>query len=205
MRNLTRQILFAAAALSVTFASGVRADETAPPPAAPPTEPAPASAPAPAATISHALITAPPLTGPTIWGLVDWFGVGVGARYMFPVGIPSLLSHTPFKDSWAIEAGLDFLHRSDDYGAFSYNYNEFIPTVGMMWMVWFRDDFAVYPKVDGGYAIGFDNSVHDCTGCGLGGVWIEGAAGILYKVGGGVTLRAELGNYGAKGGVAWLF
>jgi hypothetical protein len=205
MRNLVGKMLLLSAALSVTPASGVRADETAPPPAAPPAETAPASAPAPAASISRARITAPPLTGPTIWGLVDWFGVGVGARYMFPVGIPSLLSHTSLKDSWAIEAGLDFVHRSDDYGAFNYDYNEFIPTVGMMWIVWLRNDFAVYPKIDGGWAFGFDNSNNNCVGCTLGGVWIEGAAGLLYEVGGGLTLRAELGNYGAKGGVAWLF
>jgi hypothetical protein len=203
MRATARQTSLIAAVLSMTSAASVRADETAPPAAAPPAETAPA---APAATVSKARIDAPQLAGVTLWGMVDWDGFGVGARYMFPVGIPSLLSHTSLKDSWAIEAGLDFFRISDDFGALGYHYDVLLPTVGMMWIVWLRDDFAVYPKIDGGYAIGFDNSYGDCTGCSLGGVRIEGAGGLLYKVSGsGITLRAEAGNYGVKGGVAWLF
>jgi hypothetical protein len=210
-KNMRRfkQLILIGPLVALTLARSVGAQETTTPPAAgaAATTPPPALAEAPpvaATKAARGTITGPPLGGPTVWGLLDWWGVGAGARYMFPLGIPSLLTRTPFKDSWALEAGLDFLHRSDDYGPYSFHYNELIPTVGVMWLFWLRDDFALYPKVDGGWAFGFGNSVDNCVGCSLGGIWIEGAGGLLYKAG-PVTLRAELGNYGVKGGVAWLF
>jgi hypothetical protein len=160
---------------------------------------------APAATLSTAGAVAPQLKGPSIWGLLHWNGIGVGGRFMIPLPIPALLSRTPFRDSWALEGGVDFIHRSDDYGAIGYNYNELVPTVGMMWIVWLKPDFAVYPKVEAGWGFGFGSSNTTCAACNLGGIYTEGAAGLLYAVGGGVTLRAEVGNYGIKGGAAWLF
>jgi hypothetical protein len=211
MRNNLRRSQLGAALALLALTTSVQAQEASPPAgepaAAPTTEPAAAGAPqATASTASRANIDAPMLSGATIWGVLVWNGVGAGARYMVPVGIPSLLTRTPFRDSWAIEGGLDFVHRSDDFGIYNYSYNELIPAVGMMWMVWFTPEFAAYPKIDGGWMFGFSSNANAaCTNCTYGGPWIEGAAGVLYKVSGGITLRAELSNYGVKGGLAWLF
>jgi hypothetical protein len=174
-------------------------------PASAQSDPGAAPASEPAATLSTAGSLAPQLKGPSIWALVHWNGIGVGGRFMIPLPIPALLSRTPFRDSWALEGGVDFIHRSDDYGAIGYNYNEFVPTVGMMWIVWLKPNFAVYPKVEAGWAFGFSSSDGNCGACELGGIYAEGAAGLLYAVGGGITLRAEVGSYGIKGGAAWLF
>jgi len=164
-----------------------------------------ASSPPPTvATSSRPGITGPALSGPSVMAQLVWDGYGIGGRYMFPIGIPSLLSRTRFKDSWALEAGIDWIHRGEDYGAVGYHYDQIIPTFGMMWLFWINDDFAVYPKIDAGYEIGFHNTYGGCTGCSIGGVWVEGAAGLLYKLS-AITLRAELGDYGLKGGVSWLF
>jgi hypothetical protein len=194
-----RAVLLAALAASI-FATSARAqDSTAP------ADPASAPATPPAGTVASAPRggAGPALTGPSLLGIVEWWGLGVGGRYMIPLGIPSLLTRTPFRDSWALEPGIDFIHRSDNYGVYNYNYNELTPTVGMMWIVWLRDDFAVYPKLEAGWSFGFSTS-NSCVGCNTGGIYTEGAAGLLYRIS-GLTLRAEVGNYGAKGGLAWLF
>jgi hypothetical protein len=196
MRTFVLRMSLLAAFVSIMAVAPARAQAQA-------SDPGPAPATAPPAPLPGS--DAPALHGPTVWGLLDWNGVGIGARYMLPLPIPSLLTHTKFRDSWALELGLDFLHRSDDLGIVNYHYNELIPTVGMMWIVWLNQTFAVYPKVEAGYAIGFDSSYGNCAGCDLGGIYAEGAAGLLYSIGGGLTLRAEVGNYGIKGGVAWLF
>jgi hypothetical protein len=196
----TRQLSLIAVLFSLALASSAVAQQTAPPPAAPA-----ATAPAPATVVSRAPITGPPLSGFTVWAMLDWSGYGIGARYLLPLPIPSLLAKTSLRDSWAIEFGADYFRISNTYTTFGYHYDEIVPRVGMMWIVWLRDDFAVYPKIDGGYAIGFNNSYGGCgSACTLGGIHIEGEAGLLYKVS-GLTLRAEVGNYGIKGGVAWLF
>jgi hypothetical protein len=198
--------LLVLAALTPTVAVA-QDGNTAPPPVAQQPLAQPQSAPAaggPAATLTTTRGAAPALAGPTVWGLLGWYGVGVGARYMIPLGIPALLTRTRLHDSWALELGADFLHRSADFGTVNYSYNQAIPSVGMMWIVWLRDDFAVYPKAEAGYAIGFGNSYNDCVGCSVSNIYAEGAAGLLYKVS-QLTLRAEIGNYGAKGGIAWLF
>jgi hypothetical protein len=207
MRNSIRNLTLVAPLLALTLAGTVRAQDMGQPP--PGGAPPPAAEPPPVASAAapQGNITGPPLGGPTVWLMLNWNGVGAGGRYMFPLGIPSLLKRTPFKDSWALEAGVDLFHISSDYYYGSYTYNELIPTVGVMWLVWLREDFAVYPKVDAGWQFGFGSNANSLCGsaCDLGGIWVEGAAGLLYKVGGGITLRAELGNYGIKGGVAWLF
>lgn len=170
----------------------------------PASSPPPAGYPAPVATAeAKPRIDAPQLSGFSGLATLNWNGFGVGARYMIPLGIPSLLSRTRLRDSWALEPGLDYFRVNNNYGGYGdYHYDEILPSVGMMWIVWLREDFAVYPKVEGGYAIPFNNS---CTYCSYSHVYVEGAAGLLYSLGGGVTLRAEVGSYGIKGGVAWLF
>jgi hypothetical protein len=202
MNNSTRRSPLLAVALALVAASSAQAQETAaaPPPAPPPASPPPAVS----ASGARPVITGPALSGISVLGELVWDGFGFGGRYMFPIGIPSLLSHTRLKDSWALEAGIDWVHRGEDLGPVGYHYDQIIPTFGMMWTVWLTDQFAVYPKIDAGYEIGFNNSLSSCYGCSVGGVWVEGAAGLLYRIS-SLTLRAELGDYGIKGGVAWLF
>ena len=185
--------------LTLALATSAGAQTGAPPPAALPPAPAPV-----VETSTRPGITGPALSGFSVMAQVVWDGYGVGARYMFPIGIPSLLSRTKFKDSWALEAGLDWIRRGQDYVGGDYHYDQVVPTFGMMWTLWLNDQFAVYPKIDAGYAIGVHNSISNCYGCSIGGVWVEGAAGLLYKLS-SITLRAELGDYGLKGGVSWLF
>jgi len=36
--------------------------------------------------------------GPSIWGVLPWGGYGMGARYMIPLPITQLLTHTKFRD-----------------------------------------------------------------------------------------------------------
>jgi hypothetical protein len=147
--------------------------------------------------------------GPSVWGILPWGGFGAGGRYMLPIGITHLLSKTRFRDYWALEFGADILRYSYDYVGVSssYSWTEIIPVVGMMWQVWFNDNFAVYPKIEAGYAIGWYSGTMGSTSGLSGGnhIYPGATAGILYKLDNGITLRAEAGYVGAKLGVAWLF
>ncbi len=106
-------------------------------------------------------------TGPSVWGVLPWGGYGMGARYMMPLPISPLLTRTKFRDYWALEFGADILRFSYDYGlgttAYSYSWTEIIPVVGMMWQFWINDSFAVYPKVELGYAFGWYSGTNGST------------------------------------------
>jgi hypothetical protein len=149
--------------------------------------------------------------GPSIWGVLPWGGFGLGARYMIPLPITQLLTRTKFHDYWALEFGADILRFNYDYGlgasAYSYSWTEIIPVVGMMWQFWINDSFAVYPKLEIGYAFGWYSNTNGAS-TGLSGgnhLFPDGTAGLLYKLGNGITLRAEAGYVGGKAGIAWLF
>ncbi len=182
---------------------------TTPPPAE--TAPPPPALAAPGAPARAQVGPADAPTGPSLWGILPWGGYGIGARYMIPVPITQILTRTRFRDYWALEVGADLLHFNYDYAfgttGFSYSWTEVIPVVGMMWQVWLTDDFAVYPKVELGYAFGWYSDTNGMT-TGLSGgnhFFPDGTAGLLYKIGNGLTLRAEAGYVGGKGGIAWLF
>jgi len=129
---------------------------------------------------------------------------------MIPVPITQLLTRTRFRDYWAVEFGADILHFNYDFGfagtGYSYSWTEIVPVVGMMWQVWFTEQFAVYPKIEMGYAFGWYSDTQGNTANLSGGnhFYPDGTAGILYKMG-NLTLRAEAGYVGAKAGIAWLF
>ena len=131
---------------------------------------------------------------------------------MIPLPITQLLTRTKFRDYWSLEFGADILHWNYDYGVvgahgFSYSWTEIVPVVGMMWQVWITESFAVYPKIEIGYAFGWYSDTNGAT-TGLSGgnhFFPSGTAGVLYKLGNGITLRAEAGYVGGKAGVAWLF
>ena len=209
--------------IGVLVSQAALAQETAPPPADGTTPNA--TTPPPAETSPPPSVATPGSTGngpqpfgpgigpsgPTVWGVLAWGGYGAGARYMIPVPITQLLTRTKFRDYWAVEFGADILRINYDYGlgtgAYSYSWTEVVPVAGMMWQVWFNENFAAYPKVELGYAFGWYSDTQGTT-TGLSGgnhFYPSGTVGILYKLGSGLTLRAEAGNIGAKGGIAWLF
>jgi hypothetical protein len=173
-----------------------------PAPAEAPTTMAPASPPLGAAPSSHDL---------SVWGVLPYsygnFGYGIGARFALPLPIPSLLPKGRIRDNWSIEFGADYIRFSIGYVISDYSVNWFLPVAGVRWNVWLSDSFAVYPKAEAGYEIawisGFPSGY---SAPGYGGVFVSGAAGLLYKIGGGsVTLRAEAGSFGLKGGVGFAF
>jgi hypothetical protein len=218
MRTFTAAIGLIGVLVSTTaMAQGTPpADGTTPPPAETTPPPAEASPPpsvaAPGSTGNGPQPFGPGIgpSGPSVWGILAWAGYGAGARYMIPVPITQILTRTRFRDYWAVEFGADIVRISYDYGLgaspYSYTWTEVVPVVGMMWQVWFNDSFAAYPKVELGYAVGWYSDNQTTTGLSGGNhFYPSGTAGILYKVGGGITLRAEAGNIGAKGGISWLF
>ena len=187
----------------------LRSRRTRPPPAEP-TQPA-LAAPGTTTGAPTPFGAAGP-TGPSLWGVLPWGGYGMGARYMMPLPITPLLTRTKFRDYWALEFGADILRFSYDYGlgngAYSYSWTEIIPVVGMMWQFWINDSFAVYPKIELGYAFGWYSDTNGASSGTLSGgnhFFPDGTAGLLYKLGNGITLRAEAGYVGGKAGIAWLF
>ena len=203
--------------------------DAAPAAAAPaPTAPAPAVAPAPAAPpgpTSTTIVSEPPPAaattaagtgarapsprGATVWGVLPWGGVGVGGRFMMPVGIPPLLGQRSIRDNFALELGADVLRWSYDFGyagsGYSYTWTEILPVAGVMWNLWLSDRFAFYPKAQVGYAFGWFSGLRGATLAAYGGTFADGAVGALYNVGGGLSLRAEAGSAGLRLGAGWLF
>jgi hypothetical protein len=178
-------------------------------------EPAPAAEPAPSSTPPTIQQSASGTPGDssnalTLWGILPYgsygFGYGLGARFMMPFPpIPRLLTHTKFKDYWALEFGADFWRVSYSYVTTDYAWNALVPTIGLMWQVWLLPNLGVYPKAELGYEFGWLSGYNGPGDPSYGGFRINGAAGIIYQLAGGLSLRGELGYLGAKGGVAWQF
>jgi len=202
MRKLIITLSLITAGLVAGLMPGVAAaQDGTPPPAAPPPDPS-----APSGSVATATTTssgAPALTGISVFGIVPFDGFGVGLRYMMPIPIPSLLHHSRIKDSWAVEFGADVLYLSYDYVLSNYHETHILPLAGVMWNVWLTPQFAVYPKAEAGFSIRASSSLNGSPS--HSGVYIAGEAGLLYQVSKSVTLRAELGSYGARGGVGFFF
>jgi hypothetical protein len=147
--------------------------------------------------------------GPTVWGILPWNGIGVGGRFMIPLGLPSLLNNPQVHDSFALEVGADFLHWSYDWaGAGSYSWSEILVVAGGMWNLWFNEKLAAYPKIDFGYAKGWFSGWENTFGGvqpSYGGFFWDFALGGMYKLNNNITLRAEVGYRGLKLGAGWLF
>jgi hypothetical protein len=207
MRSFIVSLFAIVRVTSVAFA------QTAPPPAAP--EPVAATTPpsvtaAPAAPPAAPVVSttpAPSVRGASVWGVLPWGGIGAGGRFMLPLRIPSLLKSPRVRDNFSLEFGADILrwtYGADTFYSSSYSWTEILPVVGLSWNFWFSDSFALYPKVEAGYAIGWvSNSAYGAAG--YGGTFASGAGGLLYRLGGGLTLRAEAGSSGLKAGAGWLF
>jgi len=190
------------------------AQATNPPPVetAPPPPVGTAVAPAPGYAPPPPYAAAPVHRGLSIWGVLPYgyggFGLGVGGRFALPLPISSLIPGGRIRDNWSLEFGADY-YRYSGVGYLTYDYavNWFLPVCGMMWNVWLNDTFAVYPKVEAGYHVGWVSGYPDgYTSPSYGGVFVSGAVGLIYKLGGGnVNLRAEAGYSGVKGGVGFSF
>jgi hypothetical protein len=182
--------------LLTILTTAARADEPTPPTAV--------------STSSPATGGAENLKGPSVWGILPWGGLGFGGRMMFPLGIQGVVHAPNIHDTFAIEAGADLLHWSYDYGVpgpggGTYSWTEILAVGGIMWNFWFNDRFALYPKVELGYAFGWFSGFEYAGRPSYGGFFISGDAGGIYKLNNGLSLRAEVGSDGLKAGVGWLF
>jgi len=195
----------------LTMTAAARAADTPPPRAPPPAlVAAPAAPAAPTVVAAGPSFDAPSLRGPSVWGIVPWGGYGIGARMMFPLGIPGIVHAPNVRDTFGLEVGADLLHWSYDYGipgnGFNYSWTEILAVADVMWSFWFSNQFALYPKLGLGYAFGWFSG-WDSPGPRptYGGFFVSGDAGAIYKLAGGLSLRAEVGSDGLKAGAGWLF
>jgi hypothetical protein len=149
----------------------------------------------------------PGSTGISAWGVVGYGnGLGAGGRFMVPVISEGLLHNDRFKDQLAVEFGVDLLRFSYDFLGDSYGFTEILPVAGFLWNVWLSDTFALYPKLDLGYGVGFITGWEDAWGTHpvYGGFFWQTSVGLIYKTN-SVALRLELGHGLLKAGVGFGF
>lgn len=206
MKTLTT--VFVLLTLSSKLATAQVTSKTNPPATAAPSTASPSAAPPATATQTQAHVfegATPNPKGFTAWGALPWGGYGFGGRFMMPLAISPLLNSSSVRDSWALEFGVDYLRLGDNYGTIDIHYNEILPVVGIMWDFWFSQRFAIYPKAELGYAFAWFSNSYGSGIPAYGGVFVSGAAGVMFRLDSGLTLRAEAGISGLKAGVAWLF
>jgi hypothetical protein len=144
--------------------------------------------------------------GISVWGFIPWaHGFGAGVRYMMPLAIDPVLRNTTVRDSWGLEFGADIMHWDCGYGTNDCGWTQLVPVVGMMWLLGITEQFIVYPKVELGWEFGWYSGPSFAARQSYGGLFAAGAAGVMFKLTNGLTLRGELGSYGLKAGVGWLF
>jgi hypothetical protein len=196
MRNVVPALVLVAA--SLVSPSLAYAQTAAPPPAGQPAAAAPAPAP-PEAPPGSRTSESNTISGFLGLGYDYGFsiGVGLGARYQIAIVPNGFLHHPTIHDELALEPGIDFFHDGYSFAGGGWDYNEITPLVGCLWNVWLNEQFAVYPKIDIGYRIGFWSE--HINGMNVGGghdyvfpVYIQGAAGVVYRLG-PVSLRGEVG------------
>lgn len=125
------------------------------------------------------------------------FGLGVGARYGITVLPDGFLPQN--NDSLMVEFGAD-LNAYFGYAFFGGGVWVTIPiAVGLRWNLFFTPEVAGFVHVEGGITVnpqGF--------GLGAGSIWgyYSFTLGVLYKLGNGMCLRAEVGYPFLKVGIA---
>jgi hypothetical protein len=130
-------------------------------------------------------------------------GYGLGVRYQKAVVPEGVLKLDDIRDDIAIEGGLDLVHHGwSAAGISSLSYDEIMPVVGGVWNFWLTPQAAVYPKLDFGWRFGRWSDSKFTGTSGYGGLFVQGAAGIVYKLE-RLTLRAELGTGLLRAGVAF--
>jgi len=131
-----------------------------------------------------------------ILGLNYDIGLGVGVRYQKTLVPEGFIRNSSITDDLGIEGSFEFRH----YGYSGYYYNEYDLGVGVVWNLWFTEQFAAYPKLGLGYGIASwsDNTYENDYGGFL--LWF--AAGVVYKLD-AVALRAEIGTNSLQLGVGF--
>jgi hypothetical protein len=150
----------------------------------------------------------------SLWGVLDpgpLEGAGLGFRVMLPLAPRGLLHHPRVRDEFTLELGADFLHFNDRVGPYpyyvDYAWNGVLGVVGATWNFWFTPRFALYPKLDLGYWVGWYDGWDSDFGYrrpSHGGLFLQGAAGLMYRLG-SVALRAELGSGLVRLGVGFEY
>jgi len=151
--------------------------------------------------------------GPAVAALfgVDWDGVGFSGRVEIPI-VDKVIKPIKFANQIVIEGGLDYRHISYRYFGFSYAHNIIRPQGGAMWNFWFTPQFAAYGTLRTGYNI-IASSTYRNTVNGLvigddphgGSLYIDGGAGVIFKLSELFSLRGELTGWGLQGGFAFRF
>lgn len=135
-------------------------------------------------------------------------GFGMGMRYQRIVAPVGVIKSDTTHDEIGIEGGLDYYRYNFRYAfgpiSDSIVYNEVAITVGATWNFWFlKEKLSLYPKIDLSYRVG-NFSGESGAMSGYGGIWIQGAAGVIYRTS-GVSLRAELGSGSLHLGAGFSF
>ena len=198
-RPIARLVL---SVVSVLLLAGVGWAQTSPPPGSSSSSGGPPSIVQPASAGGSS-----GETSVSIWGALTWNGIGIGGRFMMPLPISSIFANTNVKlrDSWGLEFGADYLHWDCGYLTYSCSWNEILPVVGMMWKLDINDQLTVYPKIEGGYHIGWFSGPDYVGRSSYAGVYVAGIAGVMYRLSNGLILRAEVGSYDIRGGLGWRF
>ncbi len=152
----------------------------------------------------------------SVYGIASYFwwntGVGVGARYQFPLIPQGILHAGQIRDDIAMDAGLDFIHvgwgdvrnynvTTDTYYWTNLSYNALIPAVGFLWNFHITPELTVYPKLDAGFAFGWwSDDIYGGTPH-ASSFFIQGVAGATLKLQ-RLSLRGELGSGMFKLGVS---
>jgi hypothetical protein len=141
----------------------------------------------------------------SFFGILPWwygFGGGVGARYTLPI-VPNGFI-TEVNDSVELEFGGDIWFASYGVLGSDFGYTGLaIPAEGR-WTFHITPKFSAYAKVGLGLVVRFwnDDVGDDFDGAGL---YFDSAAGVLYKLNDSLSLRAEAGYAGLKGGIGINF
>jgi hypothetical protein len=138
---------------------------------------------------------------------VPWYygyGIGGAVRYAIPIlndgFIPKL------NDSVEIEFGGDIWTAS--YGGFGFNGGGYtalgIPIEGR-WTFHITDKFSAYGKVGIGWVIVVGSRSDGVVAGYGGGIYTTAGPGVLYKLSDAISLRAEFGYSGLRGGIGIAF
>ena len=153
-----------------------------------------------------------PGSGVTGWAILGYGdAVGAGVSYhtsLVPEGFirdPGVRIH----DNLDLEVGADFLnYYGYRVGPYDYGWNELLLRGGLLWDFWLTPRLAVYPKLDlgwgfGGYTGNYDPAYGPRQT--FGGLFVEGAAGVIFKLQPRLALRGEIGSAGLKLGIDFEF
>jgi hypothetical protein len=145
-------------------------------------------------------------------------GVGVGGRVLIPLVPEGFMSHVlrnGMREEFDLELGLDYVHWGYDYTYWDpaygyrntgYGVNSLNILGGVLWNWWLTPKFSVYPKIDVGYEYawltGWPDSPYVGSKPSYSTVFVNGAVGLMYRVGNQFTFRLETGTHALTIGAA---